>query len=153
MIKYALICDKQHEFEGWFSNGHDFDAQKKRGLVNCPFCESSKIEKALMAPSVSTSKSKKGAVVPSQPNTAIAANPEVEKQFKELTAQIRKFRDDVETNSENVGDKFSEEARKIHYGEAEKRGIYGQASAKDVKSLVEEGVEVLPLPELPEDKN
>ncbi len=147
MIKYSLICKQQHAFEGWFSNSADFDKQKKRGLVTCPFCDTPSIEKSLMAPAVSTQKS----MVPNE--TEAVTNAPVTKEYSDAINKIREIRDQVQANSENVGNNFPEEARKIHYGEAEKRGIYGEASPDDVKELVEEGVEIVPLPVLPEDKN
>ena len=147
MIKYSLICKQQHAFEGWFSNSKDFDDQKKRGLVTCPFCDTPSIEKSLMAPAVSTQKSN----APSE--SEVVTNAPVTKEYADAMNKIREIRDQVQANSENVGNKFPEEARKIHYGEAEKRGIYGEASPDDVKELVEEGVEIVPLPVLPEDKN
>ena len=157
MIKYSLICDKEHAFEGWFSSGQDFDAQQKRNLVTCPICESGKIEKSLMAPSISTSKSKAVDVPSSEPepsnDTLQTAATDVPEGFSEAMTKIRELRDYIRANSDDVGAKFPDEARKIHYGDAQKRGIYGQASPQDVKELVEEGVEVMPLPTLPEDRN
>ncbi len=157
MIKYSLICDKQHEFEGWFSTSDDFDAQKKRNLVNCPLCNSSNIAKTLMAPSISTSKTKTPDPVPEGNKRAkealLTANADIPAAFNELVSQMRDLRTHIQKNSDNVGNKFPDEARKIHYGEVEKRSIYGQANAEDVKELVEEGVEVMPLPILPEDRN
>ena len=150
MIKYSLICKQHHAFEGWFSNSKDFDDQIKRGLVTCPFCDTPSIEKSLMTPAVSMQKS----IAPSEANeTGSATNAPVTKEYTEAMNKIREIRDQVQANSENVGNKFPEEARKIHYGEAEKRGIYGEASPDDVKELVDEGVEIMPLPVLPEDKN
>ena len=144
MIKYALICHKSHEFEAWFGSSDDYDEQRKRGFVDCPVCGSNKIEKMLMAPGVSgTKKSSDG-------NMPMAAMPQMP---SEMVEKLREIKQHVEANSENVGDKFPEEARKIHYGEAEARGIYGKASVEEAVSLVEEGVEVLPIPELPEEKN
>ena len=153
MIKYALICDQHHTFEGWFSNSGDFDAQKKRKLVSCPICNSLKVEKTLMAPQVSTTKARDKNLTPTPDHSLTATNSPTSAQYQQAIAEIRKMRDHVQANSENVGNKFPEEARKIHYGEADKRGIYGQASPNDVKELVEEGVEIMPFPELPEDKN
>ena len=147
MIKYSLTCKQQHTFEGWFSNSKDFDDQKQRGLVTCPFCDTPSIEKSLMAPAVSTRKSNV------RNETGSATNAPITKEYTDAMNKIREIRDQVQANSENVGNKFPEEARKIHYGEAEKRGIYGEASPDDVKELVDEGVEIVPLPVLPEDNN
>ena len=147
MIKYSLMCEKGHEFEGWFSSSEDYDVQNKRGFVTCAICGSSEISKTLMAPQVSgTRKSSDGDTVPmaQMPPPQLPA---------EMVEQLRKIKKHVEANSENVGDKFPEEARKIHYGETEERGIYGKASLKEAADLAEEGVNVMPIPQLPEDGN
>ncbi len=141
MIRFNLICEKDHEFEGWFSNSADFDNQQQRKLVACPMCNSSKVTKALMTPSVPSRKSDK---IPMA---------HMDSTRKALFAEMKKLRDHVTANSEDVGEKFPEEARKIHYGETEERGIYGAASAEEAKDLVEEGISVAPLPVLPEDGN
>lgn len=142
MIRYSLHCDNAHEFEGWFSESADFERQKSSGFLSCPVCGSLAVTKVLMAPSVSTARQKEAV-------QALAAN-EVQKEaltkLKEAVVAIR-------ANSEDVGKRFPEEARKIHYGEAEARGIIGEASLTDVKALVEEGIEIAPLPVLPDDVN
>ena len=138
MIKYQLQCDKDHEFAGWFKSSEAFDAQVKRKLVDCPTCGSTDVRKALMAPSVSTSKKK----------------AEVSKsKHAEIIAAMREVRQKVEENAEYVGPRFAEEARRIHYKETEEKGIYGEASLSEAKELAEEGIEFLPLPVLPEDQN
>ena len=144
MIKYALICDKAHEFEAWFGSSDDYDQQRKRGFVDCPICGSNKVEKMLMAPGVSGTKKSTSSDVPMTTMPQMPA---------EMVEKLREIKQHVEANSENVGDKFPEEARKIHYGEAEARGIYGKASVEEAVSLAEEGVDVMPIPELPEEKN
>lgn len=141
MIRFSLNCDRDHEFEGWFRNGDDFETQKKRGFVSCPVCGSSKVDKALMAPSVSTGRKRE--------QIALAAG---ETQRK-MMAQLREMTKQVRENADYVGDNFAEEARKIHFGETDPRGIYGEASGDEVKALLEDGVEVMPLPEFPEDRN
>ncbi|MCL7998739.1 DUF1178 family protein [Brucella pseudogrignonensis] len=141
MIRFSLHCDHGHEFEGWFRDNADFDRQSERKLVSCPVCNSPDIQKSLMAPAVSTSRSKE--------QVAIAmdqAQKQVLEQMRELSRKVRE-------NADYVGDQFAEEARKIHFGETEARGIYGEASKEDVHSLLEDGVEVMPLPVFPEDKN
>jgi hypothetical protein len=141
MISFSLICDQSHEFQGWFRSGDDFDKQQKRGLVDCPHCGSHKIEKALMAPSVSTGRKKE--------KMALAMGEDQRKvmeQFKELAQKVRE-------NADYVGDKFAEEARKIHFGETEARGIYGEATSEEVRDLAEDGVGFMPLPVFPEDRN
>jgi hypothetical protein len=145
MIKYSLSCETDHLFEAWFSSSEDFDKQAKRGLVECPVCGSQKISKALMAPRVSgTGNADNQQVQTAAPDPAMPP---------EMVQKLREIKQYVQANSENVGERFTEEARKIHYGDAEERGIYGTASRKDVASLAEEGVPVLPLPDLPEEKN
>lgn len=145
MIKYSLICEKDHDFEAWFGSSDDFEKQKKRGFVDCPVCGSNDVSKALMAPKVTGTKKSR-----SQDLTAVAGSPELP---DDMVDKLREIKNHVLANAEDVGDKFPEEARKIHYGESEKQGIYGKASMDDVASLTEEGVNVLPLPVLPEDKN
>ncbi len=142
MIRYSLSCEQAHEFEGWFSGSSDFENQLSRGLISCPVCNSQSVSKMLMAPSVSTAR-KKDAI---RTLAMDAAQKEAFSKIKETLANIR-------ANAEDVGDKFPEEARKIHYGEAEERGIIGQASLQEAKALLEEGIEVAAVPVLPDDVN
>ncbi len=142
MIRYSLTCDHAHAFEGWFSGSADFDSQVERGLIECPVCNSRTVTKTLMAPSVATAR-KSDAMRTLAMDTA----------QREVLAKIREAVAAVRANAEDVGDKFPEEARKIHYGEAQERGIIGQASLEDAKALLEEGIEVAPLPLLPDDVN
>lgn len=147
MIKFSLICDQEHSFEAWFGSNDDFDKQRKRGLIDCPTCGSKQVSKSLMAPRVSgTKKSTDADTVP----MAQLPTPQLP---TEMVEQLRAIKKHVEANAENVGDKFPEEARKIHYGETEARGIYGKATLEEAAGLAEEGVGVVPLPDLPEDKN
>ena len=139
MIRFSLHCDKEHEFEGWFASSADFDSQSERGLVECPLCGSHKVGKALMAPAVAVSRQ-----APARP---LAMDPE----RREMMRKLRDMVQAVKQNSEDVGDRFATEARKIHHGEAEVRSIIGQASSDDAKSLIDEGIEIAPLPEFPED--
>ena len=139
MIRFSLLCEKDHEFEGWFSSSKDFDGQSKRGLVQCPVCGSKQVGKALMAPAVAVSR--EAATRP------LAMDPEKRDMMRKLRDMVQA----VKQNSEDVGDRFADEARKIHHGEAEARGIIGQASTDDAKSLIEEGIEIAPLPEFPDD--
>lgn len=141
MIRYALICENGHDFEGWFQNADAFDAQAGAGEVECPACHTLAVEKALMAPRIAAS----GKKTP-KPRAGGAMPPEV-------LEMARKLRRHVEATAENVGDKFADEARKIHYRDSEPRGIYGKASLKEAKELAEEGIESFPLPVLPEDHN
>ena len=160
MIRYSLACDKGHGFESWFQNSAAYDKQAKRGLVTCPLCGSEKVEKAIMAPQVK--RTKRAAAAPEQiTNEAPApAVPEtstpvamMSPQERELRTKLKELRDHLTANAENVGRKFPEEARRMHYGEIEHRSIYGEASAEDAKSLAEEGIEFHPLPILPDDRN
>lgn len=141
MIRFSLHCDRAHDFEGWFRSNDDFETQRKRGFVSCPECGSQVIEKALMAPAVSTSRK--------QDKIALAIGDEQRKMLaalKEMSAKVRE-------NAENVGDKFAEEARKIHFGETEARGIYGAATVDEARGLAEDGIDFLPLPVFPDDRN
>ena len=142
MIRYSLICDSAHSFEGWFSASADFDQQVQSGFLTCPTCGSSAITKGLMAPSVATARKKE-----ERQHVAM----DVARQ--EMIAKLKEAVDAIKANAEDVGERFPEEARKIHYGEADARGIIGQASLSEVRELVEEGIEVAPLPVLPEDAN
>ena len=141
MIRYALICEHEHEFEGWFRSNDDFDTQKKRGFVDCPSCGSHKVEKALMAPAVSTARKQE---------TIALAMGEAQKQ---ALAQLKAMAEKVRENADYVGDKFAEEARKIHFGETDPRGIYGEATLEEAKGLAEDGVDFMPIPVFPDDRN
>lgn len=160
MIKYTLICDKKHEFESWFADSAAFDKQAKRKLVACPVCDSVKVEKAIMAPRVAAKKGRVPIEMPAPaadaPATAAPASAPVamispiEQEFR---AKLKELREQLVKNSDNVGEKFPEEARKMHYGETEHRSIYGVASPDEAKELLEEGIECHPLPVLPDERN
>jgi hypothetical protein len=165
MIRYALICDQRHEFESWFANSDAYDKQAKRGLVTCPLCGSAKVEKAIMAPrlartdaSVAAAESSEAAETPAEA-TPVAAPPEksqvamLSPQEKELRQKLKELRDHLTRNADNVGQKFPEEARKMHYGDIEHRSIYGEASPDEAKALAEEGIPFHPLPTLPDERN
>ena len=137
MIKFALRCEPEgHVFDGWFRSSDDFERQLSLGLVACPNCGSVAVVKSLMRPAVATSRE--------GPSPAEAM---------QLMAKLQEMGREVRAKGENVGAAFAEEARKIHYGETPQRQIFGEASLPDVKGLVEEGISVMPLPPLPEDKN
>jgi len=162
MIRYALICERRHEFESWFANSATYDKQAKRGLVACPVCGSTKIEKAIMAPSLAPRRapSEKPIDVRSTPAPAEPAVTETKSpvamippEERELRAKLKELREQLTRNAENVGRKFPEEARKMHYGEIEHRSIYGEASPQEAKDLHEEGIEFHPLPVLPDEHN
>lgn len=130
MIVYNLVCKNGHEFEGWFRDSSAYDAQAKGGKLCCPACNSRKVEKAIMAPAVATGE------------RAPLSNPDARKMRQFMTG-LRKY---VQENAEYVGPKFAEEARKIHYGESVDRHIYGETTMEEAQELVEEGVDVAPLP-------
>jgi hypothetical protein len=166
MIRYTLVCSKRHEFESWFANSAAYDKQAKRGLVTCPLCGSAKIEKALMTPRLAradTPSPRKPASAQPSPASAAEAAPAatptptpvamISPQEQEFRQKLRELRDHLVKNAENVGPRFPEEARKMHYGEAEHRSIYGIASPEDAKELHEEGIEFSPLPVLPDERN
>ena len=144
MIRYNLRCDNGHAFESWFQSSSAYDAQVKRKLVTCAICGSAKVEKAIMAPQLAGTK-KKAATAPPAADTP--STPLMMTQERELRAKLKELRDHIVKNADNVGERFPEEARKMHYGDIEHRAIYGEASAEEAKSLIEEGVEVAPLPD------
>ena len=131
MIKYSLICDNDHVFEAWFSDSESFEKQNKKNLISCLTCSSTKIKKDIMAPRISSGKQKTNRL----------------NQKKDKVEMIlNKVSKHVESNFDYVGDKFADEARAIHYGEKEEREIYGETSIDDAIELIEEGINVEPLP-------
>ena len=157
MIHYALICENGHGFESWFQDSAAFDKQAKRSLVNCPRCGSIKVEKAIMAPRLASSKKRKSPA--EAPPMLAAVAPEkapvamISPQEHEFRSKLKELREHLTKNADDVGQKFPEEARKMHYGETEHRSIYGVASPDDAKELAEEGIEFHPLPILPDERN
>ncbi len=139
MIKYALACEQEHTFEGWFSVSGDFDDQQARGLLECPVCATKAVRKAIMAPAV------RGTKAQAMPEPT----PEARQMMRQAMGEMRRH---VEENFDYVGDGFADEARAIHEGRSEDRGIYGEASPKQVRELVEDGVRVAPLPPKPPEK-
>jgi hypothetical protein len=165
MIRYSLACERGHAFESWFASSSAYDKQAKRGLVACPVCGSTKVDKAIMAPRLA--RSDKAIDLPA-PAPAPAATPApaaspapqeaepvamISPQERELRTKLKELRDHLVKNSENVGRTFPEQARKMHYGEIEHRSIYGEASPQEAKDLYEEGIEFHPLPILPDERN
>lgn len=136
MIRYQLICEHDHEFEGWFGSSSDFDQQAKAGLLMCPDCASPKVEKAIMAPNVSTGRKK----------DKIAADQA--KAMKMMNKAAESIRQKIADECDYVGDKFADEARAIHYGEKDERPIYGEATNEDAAALSDEGIEVARLPDV-----
>ena len=158
MIRYALICQQGHQFESWFQDSAAYDKQAKRGLVSCPHCGSAKVEKAIMAPRLSATAKKRGKTIEapeatSAPAPASAPVAMISPQEQEIRAKLKELRDHLVKNADNVGAKFPEEARKMHYGETEHRSIYGVATPEEAKELSEEGIEFHPLPSLPDERN
>ncbi|MBE1237952.1 DUF1178 family protein [Phaeovibrio sulfidiphilus] len=167
MIRYTLICERDHEFEAWFQNSASCDEQLGRGLVSCPFCDSAQVSKALMTPSVVSSRSREArashpgpapdsAPGPSATGGSSGRAPEapaaagssgaLEQRMQDLARVIKEIRTQVEANCENVGERFASEARQIHYGEREARPIYGQATATEASELADEGIAFAVLP-------
>jgi len=162
MIHYHLRCEQGHAFESWFQSSSAYEVQEKRKLVNCPVCGSSKVERAIMAPQVVSKKRREGAAPAPVATTPAAAAAEVTTpastpllmaQERELRAKLKELRDHIVKNADNVGERFPTEARKMHYGDIEHRPIYGEASPDEARALIDEGVEVTPLPVLPDDRN
>ena len=157
MMLFSLICDQAHEYEAWFDSNDAFDKQKSSGYVSCPYCGSAQVEKQLMTPSLGAKGNQKVANDQQMPPNGQAVQKMLtasnNSEIKEMIKTVRKMRKTVKENADNVGDNFAEEARKIHYKEAPARGIYGQTTPKEAKELIEEGVDVMPLPSLPEDGN
>jgi hypothetical protein len=139
VIRYALACDGGHAFEAWFGSSDDYDAQAARGLVECPVCASRQVAKQIMAPAVAGAR--KG---------ASDLPPEgVRRMMREAMGQVRRH---VEANFDYVGDRFAAEARAIHEGQSDERGIYGEATPAEVRALKADGVGVAPLPPAPVDE-
>jgi len=161
MIRYALRCERDHTFESWFQSSSAYESQVKRKLVECPSCGSTKVEKAIMAPRiVKSTVGKKGRetappVPATAPETTAPAGPQslLMAQERELRAKLKELRDHIVKNADNVGEQFPSEARKMHYGDIEHRPIFGEASPQEARELIEEGIEVAPLPVLPDDRN
>jgi hypothetical protein len=160
MIRYALACGNGHAFESWFQNSAAYDKQVKRGLVTCPVCNSAKIEKTIMSPRLAGSKKRGDVPAPAPDASATAPSPDapapvamVSPQEHEFRKKLKELREHLTKNADYVGQKFPEEARKMHYGETEHRSIYGEASPDQAKELHEEGIEFHPLPVLPDERN
>ncbi len=140
MIKYALLCEHEHPFEGWFSASGDFDDQKARGLMECPYCASKDVRKAIMAPAVTGTKAQ----------ASHEPTPEMRSMMMQAMGEMRRH---VEENFDDMGDRFAAEARAIHEGKSEDRGIYGEASPAEVRELLQDGIQVAPLPPKPPTKS
>jgi hypothetical protein len=163
MIRYALVCAKGHSFESWFQSSAAYDKQAKQKLVSCPVCGTPKVEKEIMSPRLAGTRRREQ--MPAPPNetasartsqdTPVATTPVamVSPQERELRKKLKELREHLTSNADYVGQKFPEEARKMHYGEVDHRSIYGEATPEDARKLHEEGIEFHPLPVLPEERN
>ncbi|MFO1162071.1 MAG: DUF1178 family protein [Reyranellaceae bacterium] len=160
MILYRLRCSNGHEFDSWFKDSKSYERQEKKSLIGCAVCGDVSVERALMTPRLGKKGNQKStpAEVPVEavPPPTAAPSPEQQKMAalarhmpKELREALLKVREQVEQNCEHVGDKFAEEARKIHYGESDKRGIYGETTDDEAEALAEEGIEFGRLPWIP----
>jgi len=168
MIRYTLSCDNGHDFESWFPSSASYDAQSARGLVTCPACDSARVGKAIMAPSVAR-KDRSGpapvsgsdaaskpeaksepAPAPAAPESTVPMLAEPERRMR---AMLRAFREHVTRSADHVGPRFADEARAMHYGEAPARAIYGEASPDEARALIDEGIDVAPLPPAPDDRH
>ena len=165
MIKYQLICDKSHEFEGWFGDSAAFESQQESGLLTCPVCGSADVRRALMAPNLASPKTRKTDLAEQQPSAqpepqpqpqvpqqaSAALPPAAARKTQELMSEMRALQTKIREECRDVGNDFAEEARKIHYGEVDPEGIYGQATAEEREALDEEGIEIMDMPWLPKD--
>ena len=165
MIKYQLICDKSHEFEGWFGDSAAFESQQESGLLTCPVCGSADVRRALMAPNLASPKTRKTDLAEQQPSAqpepqpqpqapqqaSAALPPAAARKMQELMSEMRALQTKIREECRDVGNDFAEEARKIHYGEVDPEGIYGQATAEEREALDEEGIEIMDMPWLPKD--
>ena len=165
MIKYQLICDKSHEYEGWFGNSATFESQQESGLLTCPVCGSADVRRALMAPNLASPKTRKTDLAEQQPSAqpepqpqpqapqqaSAALPPAAARKMQELMSEMRALQTKIREECRDVGNDFAAEARKIHYGEVEPEGIYGQATAEEREALDEEGIEIMDMPWLPKD--
>jgi hypothetical protein len=154
MIRYALNCHRGHVFESWFANSAAYDKQAKRALIACPVCDSTKVEKAIMAPRLGRTEAEPATTPsPPQPAPQPAPLPVMSPPERELRQKLKELREHITKNADYVGQRFPEQARKIHYGEIEHRSIYGEASPDEAKELHEEGIEFHPLPPVPDEFN
>ena len=159
MIKYALICEADHEFESWFPDSASYDKQVKRGLVTCPVCDSAKISKAIMAPNIARKDKDRVIAADNDDTPSVPAVPApqnialLDEQQQQLRGMIRELHEKIVANTDDVGENFPEEARKMHDGETPARSIRGKASFEEARELLEDGIPVLPIPDLPEERN
>ena len=159
MIKFSLICDRAHEFESWFPDSASYDRQAKRGLVTCPVCDSAKVSKAIMSPNVARKDKDRVIAADNDDTPSVPAAPApqnialLDEQQQQLRGMIRELHEKIVANTDDVGENFPEEARKMHEGETPARSIRGKASFEEARELLEDGIPVLPIPDLPEERN
>jgi hypothetical protein len=156
MIRYQLNCAEGHTFEAWFSSSKGYDAQVRRKQVMCPVCGTSEVKKAIMSPRVARKGRKQRPVsdeAPAAPLPARQPQHMLNGEQRKLLNQMRQLRDEMLAKSDYVGPRFAEEARRIHNEEAPARGIHGEATPEEVAELKEEGVDIYPVPILPDDHN
>jgi hypothetical protein len=172
VIRYTLACADGHTFESWFASSAAYDKQAKRHLIECPVCGSTKVDRAIMAPAIARGRRRavrEGAAsepMMAPPPADAAAGPPaaagsaegssvamISEHERELRTKLKELHQHLTGNADYVGAKFPEEARRMHYGEADHRSIYGEASLDDAKALHDEGIEFYPLPRLPDDRN
>ena len=173
MIKYQLICDLSHEFEGWFQTSASFDTQNQSELITCPVCGSANVRRALMTPNLASPKRRRGPLADNMSSTdasingitgspsnqinssgsrdvASSASPNVN-EVNEAMAQLRQLQRKIKAEYRDVGTEFAAEARKIHYGESAPENIYGQSSEEEREALLDEGIDVVAMPWVPPD--
>ena len=153
MIRYALVCDAGHEFESWFPGASAYDEQARRGFVTCPMCNSAKVSKAIMAPSVARKDREEPQRAPADAGPPPQQVALIDEKMQALRAMMREMRAKIMEETTDVGAAFPEEARKMHDGVAEQRPIRGEASWEEAQALSEEGIDVMPIPFLPDDRN
>jgi len=158
MIRYQLNCAEGHTFEAWFRSSKGYDAQVQRKQVTCPVCGSVEVKKAIMSPRVARARARRPAApagAPPAPSGAAAPEPQhmLNGEQRKLLNQMRQLRDEMLAKSDYVGPRFAEEARRIHNEESPARGIHGEATPEEVAELKEEGVDICPVPVLPDDHN
>jgi hypothetical protein len=161
MIRYSLICDSAHEFDSWFADSAAFDEQSRRGFVACPFCDSAHVTKAIMSPRIVRTDRAVPALRPPEGAVAEAPKPAEEKRpvvlldekHAALRNMMRELHAKIMETTVDVGSRFPEEARRIHDSDAPEQPIRGQATADEAKALLDEGIGILPIPSLPDERN
>jgi hypothetical protein len=160
MIRYALVCKAGHEFESWFASADSYESQEKRGLVACPSCGDARVSRAIMAPAVARRDRDRPTRSEATPAGAEAPQAEtpapvavLDEKQRALRQMMRALRAEIVEKTEDLGRRFPDEARRMHEGEAPRRSIRGEATAEEARALIEDGVEILPLPPLPDERN